>query len=49
VSGNSAGFNRLTSRDVEPIVRSLSAAYPSVLFTVRGTGEEMRDLWLRQC
>jgi hypothetical protein len=44
-----ADFNHLTSRDFEPLVRALSAAYPSVRFTVRGTGEEMPDLWLRQC
>jgi hypothetical protein len=45
----STDLNRLVSSDVEGLVKSISAAFPSIRFIVRGTGEEMRDLWLREC
>ncbi len=44
-----AEVNHLASGDVKPVVPAVSAAGPPGRFTVRGTGEEMRDLWLRQC
>lgn len=42
-------FKGLVSQDVESLMKSVSAAFPNLRFIVRGTGEEMRDIWVREC
>ena len=44
----STQFNDLTSQDVEEMMQSVSKAFPDLLFIVRGAGEEMRDVWVRE-
>ena len=41
-------FNGLVSQDVEAMMQSVSKACPGLRFIVRGTGEEMRDIWVRE-
>jgi hypothetical protein len=44
----SAEFNRLESSDIEGLMSRISARFPEVRFCVRGSGEEWRDLWIRE-
>ena len=41
-------FNGLVSQDVESLMQSVSAACPNLRFLVRGSGEEFRDIWVRE-
>ncbi|MDB5324029.1 MAG: hypothetical protein JWN40_5660 [Phycisphaerales bacterium] len=44
----STDFNGLVSQDVEALMKSVSKACPDLKFIVRGAGEEMRDIWVRE-
>ncbi len=41
-------FNTFASDDFEGLMQHLSAGFPSIIFYVRGMGEEYEDVWLRQ-
>ncbi len=43
-----AGFNRMESSDLEGLMSRISAKFPDVRFCVRGSGEEWRDVWIRE-
>ena len=44
----SAEFNRMESSDIEGLMNRISARFPDVRFCVRGSGEEWRDIWIRE-
>jgi hypothetical protein len=41
-------FNGLLSQDFESLMLVVSAEFPSICFFVRGWGEEIRDIWVRE-
>jgi hypothetical protein len=41
-------FKGMSCHDFEGLMESVSAAFPTVGFYVRGMGEEFPDVWLRQ-
>jgi hypothetical protein len=44
----SAEFNRMESSDIDGLMNRISARFPEIRFCVRGSGEEWRDVWLRE-
>ena len=43
-----AEFNRMHCADFEGLMRHVSSRFPEQHMAVRGSGEEWRDLWLRE-
>ena len=48
LSAGSNLFKGMVCDDFEGLLKSVSAAVPTVTFYVRGMGEEFADVWLRQ-
>ena len=41
------GFNRMYSEGIVDMLSFVSLGFPSTAFYIRGTGEELSDMWLR--
>lgn len=41
-------FSDLMCEDIQGLMENISAAFPSIVFYVRGMGEEYGDVWLRK-